>query len=82
MIQVNFVCFTVYFLNKYELNIVVSIGYCLTFKEIGKKYGGFDVSLIPIGAYEPRYGLFVKSRVFPLNLFFEILIIGVFNLLS
>ncbi len=30
-------------------------GYCKAFQEIGKKFGGFDVSLIPIGAYEPRF---------------------------
>ena len=30
-------------------------GYCPAFKEIGKKYGPFDLSAIPIGAYEPRY---------------------------
>lgn len=30
-------------------------GYCSAFKEIGDKFGGFDVSLIPIGAYEPRF---------------------------
>ncbi len=30
-------------------------GYCEAFKEIGNKFGKFDVSLIPIGAYEPRF---------------------------
>ena len=30
-------------------------GYCTAFKEIGEKYGPFDLSAIPIGAYEPRY---------------------------
>ena len=30
-------------------------GYCTAFKEIGEKYGPFDLSTIPIGAYEPRY---------------------------
>ena len=29
-------------------------GYCSVFKEIGKKYGPFDLGLIPIGAYGPR----------------------------
>lgn len=30
-------------------------GYCDIFKEIGHFYGPFDVSAIPIGAYEPRF---------------------------
>lgn len=30
-------------------------GYCPAFKEIGESYGPFDVSLIPIGAYCPRW---------------------------
>lgn len=30
-------------------------GYCSIFKEIGDKYGPFDLSSIPIGAYEPRF---------------------------
>lgn len=34
-------------------------GYAPHFKEIGKKYGQFDLALIPIGAYEPRW--FMKS---------------------
>ncbi|CAH1238362.1 NAPEPLD [Branchiostoma lanceolatum] len=29
-------------------------GYCHGFKEIGKKYGPFNLAAIPIGAYEPR----------------------------
>ncbi|VDK82207.1 unnamed protein product [Dibothriocephalus latus] len=32
-------------------------GYCAAFKEIGAKYGPFDVAAIPIGAYKPRYAL-------------------------
>lgn len=32
-------------------------GYCQVFKEIGQKYGPFDLSAIPIGAYEPRWFL-------------------------
>ncbi|KAH6892844.1 N-acyl-phosphatidylethanolamine-hydrolyzing phospholipase D [Coprinopsis sp. MPI-PUGE-AT-0042] len=27
---------------------------CPAFREIGEKFGGFDVALIPIGAYQPR----------------------------
>ena len=30
-------------------------GYCPVFKDIGKQFGPFDYSFIPIGAYEPRY---------------------------
>ncbi|KAL3152059.1 hypothetical protein ABBQ32_001170 [Trebouxia sp. C0010 RCD-2024] len=30
-------------------------GYCGVFKEIGQKYGPFDLSAIPIGAYDPRW---------------------------
>ncbi|BHF72179.1 hypothetical protein SprV_0401524300 [Sparganum proliferum] len=32
-------------------------GYCAGFKEIGAKYGPFDVAAIPIGAYKPRHAL-------------------------
>jgi L-ascorbate metabolism protein UlaG (beta-lactamase superfamily) len=30
-------------------------GYAKHFKEIGNKYGHFDLALLPIGAYEPRW---------------------------
>jgi N-acyl-phosphatidylethanolamine-hydrolysing phospholipase D len=30
-------------------------GFCSGFSEIGAKFGPFDLSLIPIGAYEPRW---------------------------
>lgn len=30
-------------------------GYCSVFKEIGAKYGPFDLAAIPVGAYEPRW---------------------------
>ncbi|KAM0756263.1 Metallo-hydrolase/oxidoreductase [Meredithblackwellia eburnea MCA 4105] len=33
---------------------------CPVFKEIGAKFGSFDLSMIPIGAYDPRW---VMSRV-------------------
>ena len=29
-------------------------GYCGVFKEIGDKFGPFDLTILPIGAYEPR----------------------------
>eukprot|EP01120_Amphizonella_sp_Union-15-10_P017034 TRINITY_DN931_c0_g2_i1.p1 TRINITY_DN931_c0_g2~~TRINITY_DN931_c0_g2_i1.p1 ORF type:complete len:305 (-),score=27.88 TRINITY_DN931_c0_g2_i1:1-915(-) len=35
-------------------------GYCPGFKEIGDNIGPFDLSLIPIGAYEPRW--FMKDQ--------------------
>jgi len=34
-------------------------GYAKHFQEIGAKYGSFDLALLPIGAYEPRW--FMKS---------------------
>jgi len=30
-------------------------GYCEAFKQIGKKYGPFDIAAIPIGAYQPNW---------------------------
>jgi len=30
-------------------------GYCPTFREIGAHFGGFDLAMIPIGAYRPRW---------------------------
>ncbi|MDB6022196.1 MAG: Zn-dependent hydrolase [Pedosphaera sp.] len=30
-------------------------GYCPVFREIGKHFGGFDLAMIPIGAYRPRW---------------------------
>ena len=30
-------------------------GYCPAFREIGERAGPFDLSLVPIGAYEPRW---------------------------
>ena len=30
-------------------------GYCSVLKEIGARFGGFDVAMIPIGAYRPRW---------------------------
>jgi len=35
-------------------------GYAQHFKQIGNKYDGFDIALLPIGAYEPRW--FMKSH--------------------
>jgi N-acyl-phosphatidylethanolamine-hydrolysing phospholipase D len=30
-------------------------GYCPAFREIGEQFGGCDVAILPIGAYEPRW---------------------------
>lgn len=30
-------------------------GYCPVFQEIGTRFGGFDLAMIPIGAYRPRW---------------------------
>ena len=35
-------------------------GYCLLFKELYQVFGGFDLSLLPIGAYEPNE--FLKAQ--------------------
>ncbi len=35
-------------------------GYSNDFKDIGKRFGGFDLAAIPIGAYEPRW--FMKTQ--------------------
>ena len=32
------------------------------FKQIGRKYGPFDLSAIPIGAYKPRYMIYPKIK--------------------
>jgi N-acyl-phosphatidylethanolamine-hydrolysing phospholipase D len=34
-------------------------GYCPAFREIGEHFGGCDVAMLPIGAYEPRW--FMKT---------------------
>jgi len=43
--------------RKYKFYFAADTGYTdniSIFKQIGKKYGPFDLSAIPIGAYEPR----------------------------
>jgi len=47
--------FLSFFLSLLTLLYVGDTGYCSVFKKIGKKYGPFDVGLVPIGAYCPRY---------------------------
>lgn len=41
-------------LGKKRLYFAGDSGYCSHFKTIGKKFGPFDLTMIPIGAYEPR----------------------------
>lgn len=40
---------------KYKFFFAGDTGYCDVFKQIGRVHGPFDLSAIPIGAYEPRY---------------------------
>jgi N-acyl-phosphatidylethanolamine-hydrolysing phospholipase D len=41
-------------LGKKKLYFGGDSGYCSHFKNVGTKFGPFDLSLLPIGAYEPR----------------------------
>ncbi|HAP34724.1 MAG TPA: phospholipase, partial [Bacteroidetes bacterium] len=41
-------------LGKKRLYFAGDSGYCSHFKNIGKKFGPFDLTMIPIGAYDPR----------------------------
>jgi N-acyl-phosphatidylethanolamine-hydrolysing phospholipase D len=38
-----------------SIYFVGDTGYCPVFKEIGARFGGFDLSLVPIGAFRPRW---------------------------
>ncbi|CAL1297955.1 unnamed protein product [Larinioides sclopetarius] len=40
---------------KFRFFFAGDTGYCDAFKQIGNIYGPFDLSAIPIGAYEPRW---------------------------
>jgi len=42
-------------LGQKKLFFAGDTGYCEGFQQIGDKFGPFDLSLIPIGAYEPRW---------------------------
>ncbi len=46
-----------YVINSGKTNVYYTgdSGYGKIFKEIGNKYGPFDVALIPIGAYQPKW---------------------------
>jgi N-acyl-phosphatidylethanolamine-hydrolysing phospholipase D len=39
----------------YSLFFAGDSGYSKDFRDIGERFGGFDLSLIPIGAYDPRW---------------------------
>ena len=41
--------------DKHKVYFAGDTGYDEHFKKAGQKYGGFDLSIIPIGAYEPRW---------------------------
>ena len=41
--------------KQYDDDYLSSLPHCPAFKEIGDKIGPFDLSLIPIGAYTPRW---------------------------
>jgi len=45
--------------NERKIFFVGDTGYSADFKDIGKRFGPMDLSLLPIGAYEPRQ--FMKS---------------------
>ena len=39
-------------------------GYCDVFKTIGERHGGFDISMLPIGAYTPRFKIFFFDIIY------------------
>ncbi|CAO3679746.1 unnamed protein product [Rhizopus stolonifer] len=41
--------------QQYDPTFLDTLPHCPVFKEIGEKFGGFDLALIPIGAYSPRW---------------------------
>ena len=41
--------------DNFKFFFAADTGYCPIFKQIGEKLGPFDLSAIPIGAYEPRW---------------------------
>lgn len=45
--------------SKFNFFFAGDTGYANVFKSIGKRYGSFDLSAIPIGAYKPEYFVFI-----------------------
>ncbi|KAI8883930.1 Metallo-hydrolase/oxidoreductase, partial [Backusella circina FSU 941] len=41
--------------QEYDMEYLDTLPFCPVFKEIGDKIGPFDLALIPIGAYSPRW---------------------------
>ncbi|KAG0746829.1 hypothetical protein G6F57_002351 [Rhizopus arrhizus] len=41
--------------QQYDAKYLDTLPFCPAFKEIGEKFNGFDLALIPIGAYSPRW---------------------------
>lgn len=41
--------------ENFKVYFAGDTGYGKHFKMIGDEYGGFDIALLPVGAYEPRY---------------------------
>jgi L-ascorbate metabolism protein UlaG (beta-lactamase superfamily) len=41
--------------DKYKIFFAGDTGYCSIFTELAEKFGEFDLALLPIGAYEPRW---------------------------
>lgn len=46
--------------DDYSIYFAGDSGYSKDFADIGARYGGFDLALIPVGAYEPRW--FMKDQ--------------------
>jgi N-acyl-phosphatidylethanolamine-hydrolysing phospholipase D len=46
--------------DNYSIYFAGDSGYSKDFADIGQRFGGFDLSLIPVGAYEPRW--FMKDQ--------------------
>jgi len=41
--------------NERSIYFAGDTGYSPSFREIGRRFGGFDLAMIPIGGYEPRW---------------------------
>jgi L-ascorbate metabolism protein UlaG (beta-lactamase superfamily) len=57
---------------NYKFFFAGDTGYCEEFKKIGKRYGPITLAAIPIGAYDPRYGIYfvLKTSGFLLVFYF------------